>query len=236
MQDEKNYTKLELAARALRSAIIQGELKPGQKLVQQEIAEWLGVSATPIREVLRILETEGLVVHIPHKGVFVSEVSPEKAEEVTPIRVALESLAVRMGVPNLTDESIEKLETLLAEMEQAWKDMDLAKFQHKNYQFHASLYRASGSEILCNMIERLWPMFATGMLWLIPNRAQQTLDQHRSIIEAIKDRDAEKAAELLAEHIASAGNLIAEFSRRQSVGISQPESSLILMPSFYQSN
>ncbi|MBN1314247.1 MAG: GntR family transcriptional regulator [Anaerolineales bacterium] len=230
MQDEKIFTKLELAARALRSAIIQGELKPGQKLVQQDLAEWLNMSATPVREVLRILETEGLVVHVPHKGVFVSEVSPEKAEEITPIRVALESLAVQIGVPNLTDEAIDKLEILLDEMEQAWKDMDLTKLQHKNYQFHSSLYRASNSEILCNMIERLWPMFATGILWLIPNRAQQTMEQHRLILVAIKERDAEKAAEHLAEHITSAGKLIVEFSRKQSISLSQPDLSSVLPP------
>ena len=216
MENLEGSTKLERAAKVLRAAIIRGDLKPGQKLVQQELAELLGMSATPVREVLRILETEGLLVYVPYKGVFVAEASPEETEEIIPIRVVLEGLAVRLSIPNLGEEHIEELEQVLDEMEQAWKNMDLAKLRRDNYRFHSTIYRACGSEILCNMIERLWPMFDSGKVWIIPNRAQQTLSEHRQILDAVKKRDVKLAEQLLAAHISLAGKTIVDFSKRQS--------------------
>jgi len=212
----KGLTKLERAARVLRQAILQGDLRPGQKLKQQELAEQLGMSATPVREVLRILEAEGLLVHIPHQGVFVAEASPENTEELTPIRVALEGLAVKLSVPRLSDNDITNLERLVQGMERAWQEMDLAQVRRYNYRFHATIYRASGSEVLCGLIERLWPRFATDLLWMIPGRVERSIEQHRAILETIKNRDATGAANLLAEHITTAGKAIVAFIRRQS--------------------
>jgi len=215
---EKNFTKLERAAQFLRQAILQGDLKPGQKLKQQELAEQLDMSATPVREVLRVLETEGLLVHVPYKGVFVAEVSPEDTEELTPIRVALEELAVKLAVPRINEDDIESLERLAQEMEQAWQEMDLAQVRRCNYHFHTVIYRACGSQTLCEMIDRLWPRFATDVLWMIPDRAERSIVQHRVLLDAIKNRDATVAADLMAEHITTAGKAIAEFMRRQSGG------------------
>lgn len=216
----KGLTKLERGAQILREAILRGDLQPGQKLKQQDLAESFGMSATPVREVLRVLEAEGLLIHDPYRGVFVADVSVEDSEEIAPIRVALEGLAIRMAVPRLTDQDIAHLEGLVDTMEQAWKEMNLPLVRRSNYNFHIFLYRASGSQILCNMIERLWPRFATDVLWMIPNRTQRSLDQHRVLVQAIRNRDAEAAAAVMTEHITSAGRSIAEFSRRQKLSSS----------------
>jgi len=210
-------TKLERAAHILRSAIIQGDLEPGKKLNQQELAESLGMSATPIREVLRILEVEGLLTYEPYIGVSVARVSPELALEITPIRMELEGLAVRLGVPNLDDESIAGLEAMLDEMERARDELDFSRFRRINYQFHTTIYQASGSKILCEMIERLWPRFATHVLQVIPGRDQQSMIQHQAIMEAIKQRDTDASARRMVEHIASAGQAIVTFNSSQSV-------------------
>ncbi|MBN1315702.1 MAG: GntR family transcriptional regulator [Anaerolineales bacterium] len=214
---EVALTKLETAARSLRAAIIQGDLKPGQKLNQQELAERLGMSATPIREVLRILEAEGLLTYVPYRGVFVAEVSPERVEEIAPIRVALEGLAVKMGANNLDDTDIAELESLLEDMDAAWKNLNIAQLRRLNYRFHTVIYHASGSIMLCEMIERLWPRFATHVLQMIPGRREQSASQHREILDAIKMRNPKKASELMAEHIMTAGQAIVEFSGHQSV-------------------
>ena len=174
------------------------------------------MSATPVREVLRVLEAEGLLVHIPYKGVFVAEATHEDTEEITPIRVALESLAVRMSVPRLSDGDIADLERLALEMEQFWHKMDLPRVRHCNYHFHTTIYRACDSQILCGMIDRLWPRFATDVLWMIPGRTERSIEQHRAVLEAIKNRDAAGAVELMSEHITTAGRSIAEFIRQQS--------------------
>jgi DNA-binding GntR family transcriptional regulator len=218
----KGLTKLERGAQILREAILRGDLQPGQKLKQQDLAEWLGMSATPVREVLRVLEAEGLLVHDPYRGVFVAAVSVEDSAEIAPIRVALEGLAIRMAVSRLTDQDIAHLEELVDTMEQAWKEMDLPLVRRSNYNFHIFLYRASGSPILCTMIERLWPRFATDVLWMIPNRTEHSIEQHRALVQAIRNRDAEAAAAVMTEHITSAGRSIAEFSKRQKASSSPP--------------
>ena len=209
-------TKLGRGAAILREAILRGDLKPGQQLKQQDLAEWLGMSATPVREVLRILETEGLLEHIPHKGVFVSEASPEDTVEITPIRVALETLAVRMYVERVEDAELDELEKLIDQMEEAWQQMDLVQLRRTNYHFHSTIYTGAGSEMLQGFIERLWPRFATDLLWMIPGRAEQSIDQHRAIVEALKKRDADLAAQRMADHINTAGDRIVKFVRRQS--------------------
>jgi DNA-binding GntR family transcriptional regulator len=209
-------TKLERGARILRAAILRGDLKPGQKLKQQELAGWLGMSATPVREVLRILEAEGLLEHIAHVGVFVAEISPEDTKEITPIRVALESLAVRMYTERFDESDIATLCRLVDEMEQAWREMDLVWVRRTNFQFHSAIYRGAGSEILRGLIERLWPRFATDLLWMIPGRAEQSIEQHRAILNALKRRDADGAAKAMADHISTAGVLISAFIERQS--------------------
>lgn len=211
-------TKLGRGARILREAILRGDLKPGQKLKQQELADWLGMSATPVREVLRILESEGLLEHTPHKGVYVAEVSPEDSAEITPIRVALEGLAVRMFVSRLGDSDLGVLEKLVDEMEEAWREMDLVRIRRSNYHFHSTIYTGAGSEILRGLIERLWPRFATDLLWMIPGRAEESIEQHRAILEALRKREEHLAVQLMTQHITTAGEQIVEFIRRQSSG------------------
>jgi DNA-binding GntR family transcriptional regulator len=116
------------------------------------VAEWLGMSATLVREEMRILEVEGLLVRIPFKGVFVAQVSPEEAAEITPIRVALESLAARTSVPNLDEDDLSGLEELNLEIESAWKKVDLAQVRRANYYFHAALYERCGLDTLFGLI------------------------------------------------------------------------------------
>jgi DNA-binding GntR family transcriptional regulator len=218
-------TKLERGARLLRQAILRGDLQPGQQLKQQGLADQLGMSSTPIREVLRVLEAEGLLVRIPYKGVYVAEVSPQQAEEITPIRAVLEGLAVQLGVPRLTDQEIETLDGLTKAMEEALAQMDFVLVRKLNFDFHNTIYQASGSAKLVNMIERLWPEFATNLLWMVPGRAQRSVQQHYAIMEAIRERDATRAATLVAEHIHTAGNSIVEFLRNQQ-GVIFPAGSL----------
>ena len=209
-------TKLGRGATILREAILRGDLRPGQQLKQQDLAKWLGMSATPVREVLRILETEGLLEHIPHRGVYVAEASPEDALEITPIRVALEGLAVQMYASRGDDSDLDVLEELVDQMKDAWQQMDLVRVRRTNYYFHSTIYSGARSEMLKGFIERLWPRFATDMLWMIPGRAEQSIEQHRAIVEALKHRDSDLAVKLMSDHITTAGEQITRFVERQS--------------------
>jgi len=209
------YTDFERAIRFLREAILRGDYIPGQRLHQRELTERLDMSPTPIREALRLLEAQGFLERVPYKGVYVKEVSPDESEEISVIRSALEGLATKMAVPKLTDEDIVALEALLEQMEESWHQMNLRRLRRSNYQFHALIYEKSGSRRLCDMIVSLWPQFATDLLWMIPGRAERSIQQHHAVLDTIRDGDAEAAADLMSDHILTAGESITRFLRSQ---------------------
>jgi DNA-binding GntR family transcriptional regulator len=208
-------TEVERAIRFLRQAILRGDYKPGQRLPQKELTDKLDMSPTPIREALRILEAQGLLERVPYKGAYVAEVSPDESEEISVIRSALEGLATKMAVPNLTAEDIADLESLVEEMEEAWRQMSLGRVRRSNYRFHSLIYHKAGSQRLSDMIIGLWPRFATDWLWMIPGRAERSMQQHHAVLEKIREGDAQAAAALMSDHILTAGKSIAQFLRAQ---------------------
>lgn len=210
-------TEVERAIRFLREAILRGDYKPGQQLPQKDLTEQLEMSPTPIREALRILEAQGLLERVPYKGAYVAEVSPDESEEISVIRSALEGLATRMAVPNLTAEDIADLESLVSEMEDAWREMSIGRLRRSNYRFHTLIYQKAGSHRLSDMIISLWPQFATDALWMIPGRAERSIQQHHALLDKIRKGDAEAAADLMSDHIQTAGESIAKFLRAQQV-------------------
>lgn len=208
-------TEVERAIRFLREAILQGDYEPGQRLPQKDLTERLKMSPTPIREALRILEAQGLLERVPYKGAYVAEVSPDESEEISVIRSALEGLATKMAVPRLTDEDLSDLEALQEEMEDGWRQMNIGRLRRANYRFHALIYEKAGSQRLSDMIISLWPRFATDTLWMIPGRAERSMEQHHALMEKISEGDAEGAAELMSDHILTAGESITRFLRSQ---------------------
>jgi DNA-binding GntR family transcriptional regulator len=208
-------TEVERAIRFLREAILQGDYKPGQQLPQKDLTQQLDMSPTPIREAFRILEAQGLLERVPYKGAYVAEVSPDESEEISVIRSALEGLATRMAVPNLAPEDIADLESLVGEMEDAWRQMSIGRLRRSNYRFHSLIYQKAGSQRLSDMIISLWPRFATDSLWMIPGRAERSIQQHHALLEKIRQGDADGAADLMSDHIVTAGESIARFLRAQ---------------------
>ncbi len=136
----------------LREAILRGQLKPGQKLDQNELAELLNVSRSPVREALRTLAAEGLVEVYPHRGAVVAELSPEEFEEISIIRVVLEGMAARLAAPHIDDERIALLTDVLAELENT---TDLDRWVELNRRFHNTIYQAVHRPRLLSFIENL---------------------------------------------------------------------------------
>ncbi len=210
-------TEVERAIRFLREAILRGDYEPGQRLPQKDLTEQLDMSPTPIREALRILEAQGLLERVPYKGAYVAEVSPDESEEISVIRSALEGLATEMAVSNLTEDEVDDLEKLTREMQEAWNQMNIGRLRRANYRFHALIYQQAGSQRLSDMIISLWPRFATDTLWMIPGRAERSIQQHHALIDKIREGDAKAAAQLMSDHIRTAGASITEFLKRQQV-------------------
>ncbi|MGI9136850.1 MAG: GntR family transcriptional regulator [Candidatus Nanopelagicales bacterium] len=191
----KSPTAQELVLRELRSDIVLGVLAPGSQIVQEALAQGYGVSRVPLREALKILEGEGLVTHHPHRGYFVMDLSVEDLVEVYRLRSMLEAEALRASVPQLTDDDLVELRTLLAVVERASGEADLAALTVANRAFHFAIFEHSGMPRLVRVLHQLWD--ATDVYRAIYFRSESNRarieGEHRQILEALEARDAERA-------------------------------------------
>lgn len=204
-----NYKPLrELVFESLREAIISGQLRPGERLMEIQLAEEMGVSRTPVREAIRKLELEGLVAMIPRKGAYVAGLSLKDIVDVFEIRGALEGLAAELAAERITDEELEELERYLVKIAEAIEKDDLEKVVANDTDFHSLLYQASRnqrlSQIINNLREQIQRFRTTSLSY--PGRMKTALEEHRKIVEAISARDGELASKLAHEHIENAEN------------------------------
>ena len=132
----------------LRQAILRGELQPGERLLEIHLANKLVVSRTPIREAIRKLELEGLVLMIPRKGAVVAEITEKSLRDVLEVRRALEELAMKLACEKILDEEIEELKAAAKEFENALKTGDVTVFAEADVQFHDIIYRTTDNQRL----------------------------------------------------------------------------------------
>lgn len=204
-----NYQPLrDLVFEALREAIINGTLKPGERLMEVQLAEEMGVSRTPVREAIRKLELEKLVVMVPRKGAYVADISKTEIAEVFEIRRALEGLAAQLAADRATNDQLETLERYLFRISEAIDKGDLEATIMLDTEFHNELYQAANNERLGEMInnlrEHIQRYRSTSLAH--PGRMKQALSEHRRIVESIGKRDATLAKKLAEEHIINAEN------------------------------
>lgn len=198
---------------SLRDAIINQILKPGERLMETELADEMGVSRTPVREAIRKLELEGYVVMIPRKGAYVSGLSIKDINEVFEIRGALEALAAGLAANRATAEEIEQMQRELVEEASHWETSDLMKTIEVDTKFHEMIYKAARNNRLWTMIMDLREQvqrFRTTTL-AVPGRMKFALDEHRRIVEAIADHDVHGAQQMAHDHIESAEHVLLEF-------------------------
>ena len=213
-----NYQPLrDLVFEALREAIINGTLKPGERLMEVQLAEEMGVSRTPVREAIRKLELEKLVVMVPRKGAYVADISKTEIAEVFEIRRALEGLAAQLAADRATDDQLETLERYLFRISEAIDKGDLEATIMLDTEFHNELYQAANNERLGEMInnlrEHIQRYRSTSLAH--PGRMKQALSEHRRIVESIGKRDATLAKKLAEEHIINAENSLMQAISRK---------------------
>lgn len=192
-------TTAEAVAARLRRDIQLGDLAPGTRLRQTEIASRFGVSTTPVREAFTLLQAEGLVRLDPHRGAVVFRPTLEEMQESYEIREALERLAIAKAVPNLTAADLEGLSALIDEMR---SEPDDQRWMEMNNDFHMTLYRASGMPQLCSLIESIRAASSVYIhMFLAHLPAMHTDDEHLAILEACKTGDVKRAQEALSAHL-----------------------------------
>ena len=203
----------EIVFESMREAIISGVLEPGERLMEIQLAEEMGVSRTPVREAIRKLELEGFVVMIPRKGAYVAGVSHKDVADVFEIRAALEGLAAGLAAERATDEEIEQMERALLFTND--DNVPLEKIVELDTEFHALVYKASRNDrltqILANIREQIQRFRATSLA--VPGRIKDAVLEHRGIVEAIARHDVEEAHELAMAHIVTAENVMFEALR-----------------------
>lgn len=205
-----------MVAEGLRDAILRGVLRGGQPIRQDEVASRFGVSRIPVREALRQLEGEGLVAFRPHRGAAVSELSPEVVQELADIRIALESLALRLAIPKMTESDLRRAEEIL---EDAEREPDLvAQWGEFNWRFHSALYAPAERPHLQGMIETLHANFERYLrvYVLVLGYEKQGQEEHRGLLELCKRGDVGGAVELLERHISNVAEILLRHLRQDS--------------------
>ena len=141
----------------LRNAILKGELEPGEKLMEKKLSEKLGVSRTPIREAIRKLELEGLVVMTPRKSAEVASITEEDLTDVLEVRRVLETLAIDLACKNITNEILSELEANLVRFNAAVKKNDITEIATTDVEFHEAIYKSTGNRRLIQILNNLLP-------------------------------------------------------------------------------
>lgn len=187
----------------LRRAIMQGDLKPGERLMEIKLANRLGVSRTPIREAIRMLELEGLVTMVPRKGAQVAEITEKDLKDVLEVRIGLEELAVKFVCQRIDDRQLRELQEASRKFAEAVQSEDLTKLAEADVNFHDLIYKATGNERLVQLLNNIREqMYRYRVEYLKDIAVRRTLaDEHRSICEALRAGDETKALDYIRVHI-----------------------------------
>lgn len=194
----------------IRSAILEGELLPGAVMSQVAVAEGLGISRTPLREALRMLQSEGLILGAPNRRVRIAPMTATDLEQLCVMRVTLESEALRLSVAHLTSEDLAKLEGQIAEMAHYADTKDYGRWTIPHHQFHRTLTAHAGERINLMLSQLFDHAERYRRLHIGQGPSAWATPHHRQILDACKAADRDRAAGLLASHLARTGFEVTE--------------------------
>ncbi len=212
MRLKRHQTLREQIVSSLRDSIIKGELNPGQKLTEPELAEKLGISRTPIREAFRQLESEGFLTVIPRRGAVVSRITRKEIGDFYDLKSLLEGYAARIAAEKITEKGIEKLRKINEQLVVLAEKDDVDAFFSKNDEFHNTFISYCDNEKLLEFHKHLVQRFMRFRLGAlsVPGRLQLSVKQHRNIIKALAENDGPLAETLVLEHALLSGVELAE--------------------------
>lgn len=201
---DRHGSAADYAHAVLREGILARRFRPGQRMREVELTEWLGISRTPIRQALSRLEIEGLLTLQPRVGLVVATLDDEATEELYEIRSVLEAAAASLSVRHATPRDLDALRDLVAREADLPRDPDI-RFAH-NFEFHAAIYRAAHNRFLVKSLGALNDAIALlgATTMAAEGRLDAALDEHRALVAAIGDRDAARAEALARAHIETA--------------------------------
>ena len=187
----------------LREAILKGELQPGERLMELQLAAKLGVSRTPIREAIRMLEQEGLAVTIPRRGAEVAKMTEKDMNDVLQVREALDELAVSIACELITEEELEKLSEAVKNFEEAIGTKDIKQIAETDIAFHDIIYQASRNPKLVTILNNLREQIYRYRIQYLKDEKNypNLLDEHREILEGLMKKDKELVTDIMRKHV-----------------------------------
>ena len=202
----------------LREAILKGELKPGERLMELQLAAKLGVSRTPIREAIRMLEQEGLAVTIPRKGAEVARMTEKDMEDVLEIREALDELAAKIACTRMTEDQLKQLETIKETFVESTRSHDVKRIAEADVSFHDVIYEATGNPKLVSMLNNLREqIYRYRVEYLKEEKNYPTLiGEHEAIVEALYARNQDEVVRAMHTHIENQASAVKEIIREQA--------------------
>ena len=199
---EKSLPLRDTVFRDLRRAILKGELEPGQRLMEMKLADKMGVSRTPVREAIQMLEKDGLVMTIPHKGAVVADIKDKDLKDVLEVREALEVLSVRLACIRMTEEDIDRLERA----NRVFKDsimQDVIDMAEADENFHDIIYESAGNDRLLMLVQNMREQMYRFRIEHLKNIdiRPQLVEDHRELTQRLRERDVEGAENVITRHL-----------------------------------
>lgn len=187
----------------IRTQIYRHELQPGEAIDEMALCARYGISRTPLREALKVLHSEGLIVLVPRKGSFVRSMDVAELNELFPVMAVLEGLCAREAVTNCTPEDLKRLEDMHARLEEHAANGAIDEYYEQNFEFHQAVQDLAGNRTLQRIIGDLRKILrlARHMQLTIPGRLQQSIEEHRQIMLAFRKHDPDLADQNMQEHL-----------------------------------
>lgn len=213
----RRQTLTSMTVDAIRERILRGHYPEGEPLRQDAIGAELGVSRIPVREALRQLEAEGLVIFNPHRGAVVSVLSLRQIRELFELRAEIEGDLIRRAVPLMKPEHHAKAEEILDAYDAALRSGDVAVYGALNWKFHSALYAAADRELTMSVVSKLHHHSDRylRMQLALTHGETRARNEHRAIAAAARKRDSAKASRLMRDHIIGAGRTLVSFLERE---------------------
>ena len=205
----------------LRQAILTGELKPGERLMEIHLANKLGVSRTPIREAIRKLELEGLVTMIPRRGAEVAQITEKSMNDVLEVRRAMDALCVELACDRITPEELQDLKKACDTFEAAVKTDDIKQIAQADVAFHDIIYAATDNRRLIQLLNNLREQMYRYRIEYLKKKEcyPQLLEEHQTIIDSIESRDKDRATQITGQHIKNQAEAVVDTIREKEESV-----------------
>ena len=208
----------DLVYHSIRSAILKGDLKPGDRLMEMHLAQQLGVSRTPIREAIHMLEEEGLTISIPRKGAHVAGLTLKDMEDIFEIRKVLEVFALEKICKDVSPDAVVKMRFALKIYKEAMSSGEIEALVDKDADFHGTIYEATSNHRLHGFVTQLrellaryrWEVLQSNLTW------EKTYDEHKEIVDAIEAHDFERAKKAAIDHITTTEKIMMKIMGKDS--------------------